>query len=206
VDLNLNKEALVMLHDTLIWNKYQKWLVGITKINEKIDKLKDEKKCILEKINDNIEETPDEMIDLQTRLHYVDQEITSAEQIKSEFQKRKPFTKEEFFEAYKEDMATLAPELIEPLEKVKKARKELIKTLTEYLKVYQDYESKAIKNLVAWEKMYYGIGNEYYPLLNSKLHDALERDMSRKYSQEIRIDRIRLNDGKSIKVALPDKD
>lgn len=195
-----------MLHDTLIWNKYQKWLVGITKINEKIDKLKDEKKCILEKINDNIEETPDEMIDLQTRLHYVDQEITSAEQIKSEFQKRKPFTKEEFFEAYKEDMATLAPELIEPLEKVKKARKELIKTLTEYLKVYQDYESKAIKNLVAWEKMYYGIGNEYYPLLNSKLHDALERDMSRKYSQEIRIDRIRLNDGKSIKVALPDKD
>lgn len=195
-----------MLHDTLIWNKYQKWLVGITKINEKIDKLKDEKKCILEKINDNIEETPDEMIDLQTRLHYIDQEITSAEQIKSEFQKRKPFTKEEFFEAYKEDMATLAPELIEPLEKVKKARKELIKTLTEYLKVYQDYESKAIKNLVAWEKMYYGIGNEYHPLLNSKLHDALERDMSRKYSQEIRIDRIRLNDGKSIKVALPDKD
>lgn len=195
-----------MLHDTLIWNKYQKWLVGITKINEKIDKLKDEKKCILEKINDNIEETPDEMIDLQTRLHYVDQEITSAEQIKSEFQKRKPFTKEEFFEAYKEDMATLAPELIEPLEKVKKARKELIKTLTEYLKVYQDYESKAIKNLVAWEKMYYGIGNEYYPLLNSILHNALERDMSRKYSQEIRIDRIRLNDGKSIKVALPDKD
>lgn len=195
-----------MLHDTLIWNKYQKWLVGITKINEKIDKLKDEKKCILEKINDNIEETPDEMIDLQTRLHYVDQEITSAEQIKSEFQKRKPFTKEEFFEAYKEDMATLAPELIEPLEKVKKARKELIKTLNEYLKVYQDYESKAIKNLVAWEKMYYGIGNEYHPLLNSKLHDALERDMSRKYSQEIRIDRIRLNDGKSIKVALPDKD
>jgi len=206
VDLNLNKEALVMLHDTLIWNKYQKWLVGITKINEKIDKLKDEKKCILEKINDNIEETPDEMIDLQTRLHYVDQEITSAEQIKSEFQKRKPFTKEEFFEAYKEDMATLAPELIEPLEKVKKARKELIKTLTEYLKVYQDYESKAIKNLEAWKKMYYGIGNEYYPLLNSKLHNALERDMSRKYSQEIRIDRIRLNDGKSIKVALPDKD
>lgn len=195
-----------MLHDTLIWNKYQKWLAGITKINEKIDKLKDEKKCILEKINDNIEETPDEMIDLQTRLHYVDQEITSAEQIKSEFQKRKPFTKEEFFEAYKEDMATLAPELIEPLEKVKKARKELIKTLTEYLKVYQDYESKAIKNLVAWEKMYYGIGNEYYPLLNSILHKALERDMSRKYSQEIRIDRIRLNDGKSIKVALPDKD
>jgi len=206
VDLNLNKEALVMLHDTLIWNKYQKWLAGITKINEKIDKLKDEKKCILEKINDNIEETPDEMIDLQTRLHYVDQEITSAEQIKSEFQKRKPFTKEEFFEAYKEDMATLAPELIEPLEKVKKARKELIKTLTEYLKVYQDYESKAIKNLEAWKKMYYGIGNEYYPLLNSKLHNALERDMSRKYSQEIRIDRIRLNDGKSIKVALPDKD
>ena len=195
-----------MLHDTLIWNKYQKWLAGITKINEKIDKLKDEKKCILEKINDNIEETPDEMIDLQTRLHYVDQEITSAEQIKSEFQKRKPFTKEEFFEAYKEDMATLAPELIEPLEKVKKARKELIKTLTEYLKVYQDYESKAIKNLEAWKKMYYGIGNEYYPLLNSKLHNALERDMSRKYSQEIRIDRIRLNDGKSIKVALPDKD
>jgi len=195
-----------MLHDTLIWNKYQKWLVGITKINEKIDKLKDEKKCILEKINDNIEETPDEMIDLQTRLHYVDQEITSAEQIKSEFQKRKPFTKEEFFEAYKEDMATLAPELIEPLEKVKKARKELIKILNEYLKVYQDYKSKAIKNLVAWEKMYYGIGNEYHPLLNSKLHNALERDMSRKYSQEIRIDRIRLNDGKSIKVALPDKD
>ena len=127
-----------MLHETELWNKYQKWMQGIAKVNSRIKTLEDEQESIKNKINDDIEESPDEMVDLQTKLHHIDQEIKSAKEIKAEFTAKRPFTTDYFVSEFNKNITEMAEKLKDPLDKAIKARAALREALDEYLKVHQE--------------------------------------------------------------------
>lgn len=150
-----------MLRESKIWDKYQKWLGGIEKINECIIALEEEKKSINDQINDNIEETPEGTVDLHTRLHSIGREIESAEVIKAEFKNKKPFTQVEFVSEFNEHINRLGEKLKDPLEKATKARADLREALSEYYKVHQKYEAEYSIEKSRWESLYRDIDNNH---------------------------------------------
>lgn len=149
-----------MLHETELWNKYQKWLQGIAKVNSRIKSLEDEQESIKNKINDNVEESPDEMIDLQTKLHHIDQEIKSAKEVRSAFTAKRPFTTEYFVSQFNEHITELAEKLKDPLDKAVKARAALRGALDEYLKVHQEYTTEYANEKAQWESLYRNIDDD----------------------------------------------
>lgn len=150
-----------MLKDTEIYARYQKWLEGISKVNARIKDLETEQESIKDKINDNIAETPDEMVELQTRLHHIDRELESAKSIKSEFKARKPFTTTQFINSFNECIDTLGEKLKAPIEKAIQARKALVEALSEYLKVQQEYDSEYAQERIQWERLYSDVDDDW---------------------------------------------
>ena len=69
------------LTKTIIFKKYKKWVAGIDALDSKIQKLEEKKAAIDEKINDDIEETPAELIELHAQLFNIDKEIESAKEL-----------------------------------------------------------------------------------------------------------------------------
>lgn len=174
-----------MLQDSKIWSKYQKWAEGISKIDARIHTLEEEKRSINDQINDNIEETPEEMVELHTRLHQIDREIESARAIKAEFKTKKPFTQEEFFDGYREDIKDLAIVLEDSSERLKQARAELREALSEYLKVYTPYNNDYVRNQSGWENVFREVG--YDPTRLTSLRYSIEPDLTDRYAKEVSI-------------------
>ena len=82
-----------MLQNSTIYAKYKKWIEGIRTINARIKDLETEKQEINDKINDDIEESPAEMVEIHMRLHAIDKEIESAKAVKAELLTRSPSQK-----------------------------------------------------------------------------------------------------------------
>ena len=150
-----------MLQDSAIYAKYQKWLEGISKANARIKDLEAEQQTIKGRINDEIEETPDEMVELQTRLHHIDRELESARTIKNEFKAKKPFTKEQFIDEFNEHITELGEKLKAPIEKATQARATLKEALSEYLKVQQEYDSEYARERIQWERLYSDVDDDW---------------------------------------------
>lgn len=149
-----------MLHESELWNKYQKWIQGIAKVNSRIESLEKEQESLRKRINDDIEESPDEMVDLQTKLHHIDQEIKSAKEIKSEFTAKRPFTTDYFVSEFNKHITELTEKLKDPLDKAIKARAALKEALGEYLKVHQEYSTEYANEKAQWESLYRNIDGE----------------------------------------------
>jgi DNA repair exonuclease SbcCD ATPase subunit len=174
-----------MLRESKIWDKYQKWLGGINKINERINALDEEKKSINDQINDDIEDTPGEMVNLHTRLHHIDREIESAKAIVAEFKAKKPFTEEEFYDGYQSDAKNLAKVLGDSSERLKKARAELREALSEYLKAYDLYSNDYSLNHSKWESIFREVG---YDAIRMRLRcNDKEPDLTDQCAKEVSI-------------------
>lgn len=143
-----------MLQNSTIYAKYKKWIEGIRTLNAKIKDLEAEKQEINDKINDDIEESPAEMVEIHMRLHAIDKEIESAKAVKAELLTKKPFTKEQFINAFNEHIIKLNEKLKDPLEKAIQARAALREALSEYLKAHQEYSAEYARERARWESFY----------------------------------------------------